>query len=150
MPLLGLILLWFFSLYYACKDGIQRIFLVLRIKMRNYDGLITKNAVHLAIRVNDVLKLEHAAIVQLISHIRSSYDVKYLTIISEKSGLDLSIYTEIEDVVVFYNYCLVSPTTRMPVLSVNVIDKDSRDILLQKWNDTLFSDYKITGKFNIN
>ena len=148
MMLAGIILLWFLNLYYRCKDAIKSIWRVLYIKMHHYGQLNAKEVTHVAVRLNDALPLDHKSLLQLIEHVKQCYDVKYLTIVAGQKGLGkaVEIEIEVEDAGIYYNYDASTGLSSDAKLIVNIIDLDSRGLLLQKWKDARFEDLKITSK----
>ncbi len=146
MWIIGSIFLWFLNWYYYIKDELSSIFLVLRIKLTTYRKLSSKDVVHLAVRTNDQAQFDDLAFSHLVEHVKETYEIKFLSIVSRNHCIKMESLHKEKEVQFYYNYQKVEECRGEVKLSVNLIDTESQLLLLKKWVQSCFTDSKILSK----
>lgn len=146
MWIIGSLLLWFLNLYYYVKDEVDGVWRVLRIRMKSSQKLNSKDVVHLAIRTNDLVQFDYIALSQLIELVKEQYNVKYLTIVARKNSIKLESFPETDGIKFYINHQEASSFRGEVQLSVNLIEQDSKRLMLKKWQLSSFSDSRISSK----
>lgn len=138
------LIIWILQLYFRCIENCGEVFKVLKIKYSSViksvevEGL--KEVNHLALRMNDGIELNTEDLIKTVRFASLTLKVKHLTIIAGNCGFEREIEIERDDaneIDFSYNFKNIHTPLDDPVIKVNVIDCDSKELFLHHLKETI-------------